>query len=91
MSKPTDYMHIDVAVAPINQRGRRRSMKSAIRVLNRLIEQGLIENLRQPKDPMKGSDWGKYIRVFDVPIEHLHRVEHVLQHHDIGYRKEPPS
>ncbi len=85
------YMHIDVAVAPINRRGKRKSMRSAIKVLNRLIEQELIENLRQPKDPMKSSDWGKYIRVFDVPMEHLHRVEHVLQHHDIGYRKEPPT
>ncbi len=86
-----DYMHIDVPIAPINQRGKRRSIRKTVKVLDRLVEQKLIENLRQPRDPMKGSNWGKYIRVFDVHVVHLHRVEHILQHHDIVYRKEPPT
>ena len=87
----SDYMYIDVCIAPINKYGTRRSMKKANRVLDKLVEQEQIKNLRQPQDPMKGSNWGTYIRIFDVPIEHLHRVEHVLQFHDIKYRKESPS
>ncbi len=73
----------------LNQRGLQRPMNKALAALSWLAKSDYIDNLMIPaRPPEQPADFGKYIRTFDVPIEHLHRVERTLQCNLITYRKE---
>jgi len=89
LTKTVTHICMSCVVAPINQRGRQRSIGKALKALDWLVSSDYVENLMRPPVPSEQpADFGKYIRTFDVPIEHLYRVERTLQRNDITYRKE---
>jgi len=74
------HLRITTLIAPINRRGLQRPMYKALAVLDNLRREGRITNL---------TEQGRYVRSFDVPPEHLRRVERELQRVSVSYRKFP--
>ena len=75
-----------VVVAPINQRGLRRSKTEALTAIE-AMRQGNLINTVVHESPFNGVI--TRIWTFRVPIEHLRRVEKTLQRKYIPYRKFP--